>query len=254
MHPDQKQSIKDKLGPKRLANIRLIRRGLLSLTDPFFVAWYRMVHTGSKNYIDPTAQFLGWKHISIGYNNLIAEGCLFNVNQRERGQFSIVIGDNCFIGRRNFFSPGKIIEILDFALTGPDCHYLGSGHEFDDPFVPYVSTPATVGGSIRIGVNCWLGADVICVGNIDIGHGCVIGAGTLVNRSIPPFSLVIGSPCRVVKRYDVIKKSWVKSDDFTAEAEAALPDEQSYLMTLQANAPAIEMPIAAAGRSRGDLP
>ena len=53
---------------------------------------------------------------------------------------------------------------------------------------------------ITIERDCWLAADVVVCGGVTIGEGCVIGAGSVVTRSIPPYSLAAGNPCRVIRR------------------------------------------------------
>ena len=52
---------------------------------------------------------------------------------------------------------------------------------------------------IRIGDNCWLAANVVVCGGVTIGEGSVIGAGSVVTRDIPPHSLAVGNPCRVIR-------------------------------------------------------
>ena len=52
---------------------------------------------------------------------------------------------------------------------------------------------------IRIGRGCWLGAGVIVLPCVSIGDGTVIGAGSVVTRDIPPDSLAVGNPCRVLR-------------------------------------------------------
>ncbi len=46
--------------------------------------------------------------------------------------------------------------------------------------------------------------------NVTIGKHCIIGALSVVNKDIPPYSVAVGSPARVVKRFDFEKKEWVK--------------------------------------------
>ena len=53
---------------------------------------------------------------------------------------------------------------------------------------------------ITIERDCWLAADVVVCGGVTIGEGCVIGAGSVVTRSIPPHSLAAGNPCRVIRQ------------------------------------------------------
>lgn len=55
------------------------------------------------------------------------------------------------------------------------------------------------GKPITIENDCWLAANVIVCGGVTIGEGSVIGAGSVVTRSIPPYSLAAGNPCRVIR-------------------------------------------------------
>lgn len=52
---------------------------------------------------------------------------------------------------------------------------------------------------ITIEDDCWLASNVVVCGGVTIGEGCVIGAGSVVTRDIPPHSLAAGNPCRVIR-------------------------------------------------------
>jgi acetyltransferase-like isoleucine patch superfamily enzyme len=54
-------------------------------------------------------------------------------------------------------------------------------------------------GGIRVGDNCWLGADVKVLDGVEIGTGAVIGAGAVVRQNIPPNNMAAGVPARVVR-------------------------------------------------------
>jgi acetyltransferase-like isoleucine patch superfamily enzyme len=62
---------------------------------------------------------------------------------------------------------------------------------------PYVSTAY---GPITIGNDAWLGTGAIIMPNITIGQGAVVGAGSLVNRDVPPFTVVAGVPAKAIKK------------------------------------------------------
>ena len=53
---------------------------------------------------------------------------------------------------------------------------------------------------ITIKDNCWLASNVVVCGGVTIGEGCVIGAGSVVTRDIPAYSLAAGNPCRVIRK------------------------------------------------------
>ncbi len=53
---------------------------------------------------------------------------------------------------------------------------------------------------ITIGNDCWLASNAVVCGGVTIGDGCIIGAGSVVTRNIPPNSLAAGNPCRVIRK------------------------------------------------------
>jgi acetyltransferase-like isoleucine patch superfamily enzyme len=204
-------------------------------------------------YLDPTVQVVGCTHVRIGHHTILSESCWLNVNHREPGRVGIIIGDNCFLGRRNFISAGALIEIGSYCLTGVDCHFLGADHVFASPFIPYLASGVTDGGEIRVGANCWLGASVTVLKGVSIGHGCVLGAGAVVTRSIPPFSIAVGNPARVVRRFDPGAAAWVPAAELSAAAEAALPGEEAYLAGLRERWPVVDGPRHASGWRMGPI-
>ena len=52
---------------------------------------------------------------------------------------------------------------------------------------------------VVIGNDCWFGANVVVCPGVTIGDGCVIGAGSVVTRNVPPLSFAAGNPCRVIR-------------------------------------------------------
>lgn len=215
---------------------------------------YKHKNVGKGSHIDPSVHVLGWRLVRIGFNSVISEATWLNVNNRLSDTAQIVIDENCFIGRRNFLSSGSLIRLGAYCLTGPDCKFLGSDHVITDPFKPYVTTGATVGSIIEIGANCWFGAGALVLGSVKIGHGSIIGVNTLVNSDIPPFSLVVGSPGRILKRFQISTSSWVPTADATAADLIALPSESEYLAILRKSHSVISLPGRASGKHMGDLP
>ena len=245
----------------------LAKNGIITFTPDLLLGWvysilscsfFKKVHFKRRNcgenvFIHPTAQLIGLNNISIGSNSLISEGCWFNVNFRSTNDIGISIGNNCHIGRRNFFSSGPLISIGDYSFTSVDCHFLGCGHSFNDPRTPYNLAGLTKGGKIRIGVNCWLATSVTVLEGVSIGHGSIVGARSLVVSDVPPFSLVIGSPARVIKRFDFERKEWVSAEIFSLEMERMIPNESDYLIELSENFGPITNSIIASGSDFGAI-
>lgn len=219
-----------------------------------FISWISSsCLTGKGCYIHPSVHMTGAEKISIGSNTSIGEHTWLNVNKKQDGEYAITIGDNCFIGRRNFFTSGSKIVIRDYALTAIDCKFICANHVSDNPLLPYIASGVSYADSIYVGVNCFFGAGATVLGNISIGHGSVIGANCLVTKDIPPFSVVVGSPARVLRRYSFSNQSWINADQITEADLLENPDEISYLAKLKESHPSIFLPLPAAGRNFGNI-
>lgn len=63
---------------------------------------------------------------------------------------------------------------------------------------------------IKIGRGCWIGQNVVVMPGVTIGEMSIIGANSVVTSNIPERSIAMGTPARVMKRWDEQKKDWVK--------------------------------------------
>lgn len=203
---------------------------------------------GKKTYIDKSVHIIGLKNIRIGSNNIISDDTWLNVNDRTDGKIGIEIGNNCYIGKRNFFSSSAKITLKDYFMSGINCSLLGSDHLIDEPLKPYIHTGTTNDTSIYIGTNVRFGANVTVIGDVKIGHGSIIGANSLVLKDIPPFSIAVGNPAKVIKRYNFENKKW------TTEFEnlTNFMSEDEYKVELK-QYDGNSLPLLASGKNFGDL-
>jgi acetyltransferase-like isoleucine patch superfamily enzyme len=122
----------------------------------------------------------------------------------------ILLDDGCRIGRRSMIFAKNRIHVGRNSIFAPSVILMDHGRELES--APAVHQSKKQGGTIRIEEGCWLGfrSAVICTeGELIIGKNSVIGANSLVTRSIPPFSVVAGNPGKVVKHYEPSKGMWV---------------------------------------------
>lgn len=61
---------------------------------------------------------------------------------------------------------------------------------------------------VKIGNKCWLGENVIILPGVEIGEGSIVGAGAIVTKSFPAYSVLIGSPARLYKRFNFETEKW----------------------------------------------
>lgn len=121
-------------------------------------------------------------------------------SSRIRGHKNIFIGDRVFIGHGADFSIHERLDIGDDVLFGPSVMILSGNHPTDIVGQTINASHRGINGRCKIEQDVWIGARVIIVGGVTIGEGAVIGANSLVNRDIPPYTVAAGSPCKPRRR------------------------------------------------------
>ncbi|MGQ4649274.1 DapH/DapD/GlmU-related protein [Lyngbya aestuarii] len=112
----------------------------------------------------------------------------------------ILIGDHTYIGPYTCLS-GNDIKIGNYCLIASHSGIYANNHIFADPNRSIVQQRNSYQG-IVIEDDCWLGSGVRVVDGITIGQGSVIGAGAVVTKDIPPYSIAVGVPAKVIAKRD----------------------------------------------------
>ena len=104
------------------------------------------------------------------------------------------------------------IDIGENVAIGPYCVVVDTRHPHDPPdTLPRMGERLPRERSfVKVGAGSMIGGHVVILPNVEIGKCCVIGAGSIVTKSIPDYSVAMGNPARVVKVFDVSNREWVK--------------------------------------------
>lgn len=136
--------------------------------------------------------------VSIGNNfnmgNYSIIRCTGTIRKIGKG---IKIGNNCGIGDFCFFGAAGGITIGDDVIMGQNVRFHSENHNFTELDIP-IRLQGVSHKGIVIGNDCWIGAGCVFLDGVNVGEGCVIGANTLVNKDIPPYSVAVGNPVKVV--------------------------------------------------------
>ena len=224
-----------------------IRYKLSSIKSAFI---YGGITKGKNCYIDKSAEIIGKSHVKLGNNVGIGMNTFININalHKDTGIY-LDIGSSSFVGRGTFISVGKKVTIGDYFLGGPYLNIMCSNHNIDDPINSYITGSCSLDKEVIIEDNVWIGAHVTILGNVTIGRGSIIGAGTLITKDVPPFSIVYGNPCRISKRFSFKEKKWISGDDIHED----YPSIEDYKRLLYERNGNIELPVFALTNRYGDL-
>lgn len=155
--------------------------------------------------------------IQLGDGVYLAPDVWLNIAPGSTGPSpKITLGKGCRIGRRSTISAKNLVALEDDVLLAPSVLLMDHNHEFSDIQRPIHEQGVTEGGKITVEKNCWLGCSVVVLctkGELRIGRNSVIGANSVVTRSVPPFSVIAGNPARLVKRYDPNRQRWVNANE-----------------------------------------
>ena len=110
----------------------------------------------------------------------------------------VTIGAKSVIGGGTTINSYLDVSIGEGALIADDVHITDFDHRTDRTDVP-IKDQGIVTSPVRIGADVWLGRGVTVLRGVDIGRGSVIGAHAVVTRDIPPYSIAVGAPARVVR-------------------------------------------------------
>ena len=146
----------------------------------------------------------------IACRRLFAQ-CGHNANIDSRAYFGtgrcISIGDNSAIGINSHLH-GQI-TIGTNVMMGPEVLILTRHHEFSQTTAPMIEQGYREEQPVVIKDDVWIGARVVILPGVTIGHGVIIGAGAVVTKSIDDWSISAGNPARVIRnrrnhRFDLI--------------------------------------------------
>lgn len=194
---------------KRYGLIGFIRLIFDCITTRLFFKNVRIIR--NPNYIR------GKEYIKFGKNLTTGVGLridAFSLDMEDHN-VTVDIGDNVelndyvHIGAIESIKIGNNVLIASKVFITDHNHGCYSGDSQDSPY----TTPADrklCSKPVVIEDNVWIGENVTILPQSHIGKGCVVGSNSVVRGEFPDFCVIVGSPARIVKKYNSVSKTWEK--------------------------------------------
>ena len=148
--------------------------------------------------LDLSPHFIRWLFFKIslkkiGRDSLIDYKCFL------RYPWKVSIGNNVAINRGCELYPSMKSEdgyicLEDNVVLGPKVIIFSAGHDYISLDLPDISAPVTIRSY------AWIGGNTTILPGVTIGEGAVIGAGSVVVKDIPAYSIAVGNPAKVIKK------------------------------------------------------
>lgn len=125
----------------------------------------------------------------------------------------ITIGDHCYLGYHLSILAGADVTIEHEVLMASNVLITSESHGMDpESSIPYMDQPLT-GKPVHIKSGCWIGEKACIMPGVTIGEKCIVGAGSIVTKSIPDYCMAVGNPAKVIKRYNFTTHAWERCGD-----------------------------------------
>ena len=192
-NPKLKQLVHRMLLPKDEARPRLWVRLILN-------RFFHQRGKGSRIRRYTRIDVLPFNKFVLGEKSIIEDFSTVN-----NGVGDVIIGHDTLIGMSNvIIGP---VQIGNNVILAQNIVASGLNHEYRDPEVPIHRQNVTT-APIIIEDDCWIAANSVITAGVTIGKHSVVGGGSVVTKSIPPYSVATGNPAKVIKQYDHESGEW----------------------------------------------
>ncbi len=131
----------------------------------------------------------------------------------QRFEPKIVIGNR--VTSTGGLQIGTVSEVVieDDVMFATNVNITDGLHGYANTDLPYKYQPMFRISPVRIGKGSWIGQNVVILPGVEIGEFCIIGANSVVTRSIPAKSIALGAPAQTIKTWDAATEQWVSAHE-----------------------------------------
>jgi acetyltransferase-like isoleucine patch superfamily enzyme len=181
---------------------------LINIKNRFLFGEY-----GRDVYIGPRVVINRPRLVSLGDRARIKRHTNINLHplDKDSNRILLKVGNDVIISENCYISACRSIVIEDNVGISPNVMIIDATREPEDIHLPYKDAKVTKVGYVKIEAGSWIAYNVCILPNVTIGEHSLVGALSVVSSDIPPYSVAVGAPAKVVKRYDFEKQAWVRA-------------------------------------------
>ncbi len=168
-------------------------------------------HVGVNSVIFGPLNYLNPNYIYLYNDVIIFEGARIECYDKYDSKImqpTLKIGSGSRIGKNFTALVADELTIGENTLIASNVFISTENHGMN-PEMPYYKQPL-ITKAVHIGSNCWIGEKVVILPGVTIGDYSIVGAGSIVTKNIPPYTIAVGNPAKVIKKWDAKNKKWVK--------------------------------------------
>jgi len=184
----------------------------MMLLNKFFWFFRALVYkfilnsVGNKSLVGKPLFLYKPKGITLGYSVRIFPLSRFECH--DGGE--IIINNDVSIGQSlHIISGYEPLIINQGTVISANVLITNIEHEYENIFSSISQQPLVL-SKTDIGENCFIGYGAVIQAGTILGKHCIVGANSTVRGVFPDYSVIVGSPGRIVKRYDQAEKKWIK--------------------------------------------
>ena len=188
---------------------------LINLQKRFLFGAY-----GKDVYIEPEVVINRPRFVHLGDHVRIKRNTSINLHPQDKKSREgiLFVGNDVIISEGCIISGCNKVVIEENVGISPYVMIVDNSRKPGDVIRPSKEQKLEI-GSVHIGADSWIAYNACILPNVTIGKHCIIGALSIVNSDIPSYSVAVGAPARVVKRFDFERRQWVRVAGSRQESE-----------------------------------
>jgi carbonic anhydrase/acetyltransferase-like protein (isoleucine patch superfamily) len=170
---------------------------------------HRFKKFGRKTILVSPDKIEGEEYITLEDNVSINSMAWLLALEQGNAKPELLVKRGAVIGRFSHIVALQHVEIERNVLIADKVYISDNIHDYSDINIPIMKQALLFKAPVIIGENSWIGENVSIIG-ASVGKHCVIGANAVVTNDIPDYSVAVGSPAKVIKKFNIEKNEWQK--------------------------------------------